>query len=206
MRRNPTSPSRKGPRPRRKAASAGRTSLARGRTSLFTRALHSRRPNETLPSGKEEGPVDYDAIVVGSGFGGTIAATRLALKGKRTLVLERGTWWISPEKLGKSPALAPGKQRMPDWLKATGQPVQYWPRPDHKEGLLDVFASVRTDLNRDGLYQFSLFKDATVVTASAVGGGSMIYTNVTIRPDAEVLQQIGLDLGDAEYKAAYDWM
>ena len=158
-----------------------------------------------LPA-KKGGLVDYDAIVIGSGFGGTIAATRLALKGKKTLILERGTWWITPEQLGKPPPLAPGKQRMPDWLKEQKQPVQYWPRPDHKEGLLDVFASVRTHLNRDGLYQFSIFKDATVVTASAVGGGSMIYTNVTIRPDAEVLDQIGLDLGDAEYQAAYDWM
>jgi cholesterol oxidase len=150
--------------------------------------------------------VDYDAIVIGSGFGGTVAATKLMGQGKKVLILERGTWWISPEKLGKPPELAPGKQRMPDWLKANEQPVQYWPRPDHKEGLLDVFASVRTDSNRDGLYKFSFFDEATIVTSSTVGGGSMIYSNVTIRPEGEVLQAIGLDLGDPEYEAAYAWM
>jgi cholesterol oxidase len=36
--------------------------------------------------------MDFDAIVIGTGFGGTIAATRLAAKGKKTLMLERGTW------------------------------------------------------------------------------------------------------------------
>src|SRR5213075_760401 len=104
--------------------------------------------------------MDFDAIIIGSGFGATIAATRLAGKGKKVLILERGTWWITPETLGKPPTPPAGKQPMPKWLKDRNEPVQYWPRPDHKEGLLDVFASVRTRLNRDGLYQFSLFDEA----------------------------------------------
>ena len=48
----------------------------------------------------------YDAIVIGTGFGGTVAATRLAAKHKKVLLLERGTWWFSPEKLGKPPVSA----------------------------------------------------------------------------------------------------
>jgi cholesterol oxidase len=35
----------------------------------------------------------YDAIIVGSGFGGAVCAARLAEKGMRVLVLERGPWW-----------------------------------------------------------------------------------------------------------------
>lgn len=35
----------------------------------------------------------FDAIVVGSGFGGSVAAARLAERGMRVLVLERGPWW-----------------------------------------------------------------------------------------------------------------
>jgi cholesterol oxidase len=150
--------------------------------------------------------MDFDAIIVGSGFGGTVAATRLASNGKRVLMLERGTWWITPETLGQPAPPPPERPPMRKWLNDRKEPVQYWPRPDHKEGLLDVFASVRTGLNKDGLYQFSLFDEATVVTSSAVGGGSMIYSNVTIRPEADALARIGLQLGDPEYDAAHAWM
>ncbi len=33
-----------------------------------------------------------DVVVIGSGFGGSVVANRLALAGKRVLVLERGPW------------------------------------------------------------------------------------------------------------------
>ena len=35
--------------------------------------------------------VVYDAIVIGSGFGGSVASTRLVENGLRILVIERGT-------------------------------------------------------------------------------------------------------------------
>ena len=38
-------------------------------------------------------PTPFDAIVIGSGFGGAITACRLAEKGMRVLVLERGRRW-----------------------------------------------------------------------------------------------------------------
>jgi len=37
--------------------------------------------------------MDYDAIVIGSGFGGAISACRLAEAGYRVLILERGRRW-----------------------------------------------------------------------------------------------------------------
>ena len=148
----------------------------------------------------------FDAIVIGTGFGGTIAATRLAAKGKKVLMLERGTWWVTPAKIGKAPP-SPRKP-IPVWAKEQSpkHPVQYWSRPNHRQGLLDFFASVRSGTNKDGLYQYSMFKQADILTASGVGGGSLIYSNVTVRPQAEVLQGIGLNLGDADYDAAYKWM
>ena len=38
-------------------------------------------------------PTDFDAIVIGSGFGGAVSALRLAEGGYRVLVLERGRRW-----------------------------------------------------------------------------------------------------------------
>jgi cholesterol oxidase len=45
----------------------------------------------------------YDAIVIGSGFGGGVAAARLAEAGRRVLVLERGKAY-GPGDFPRSPA------------------------------------------------------------------------------------------------------
>lgn len=142
----------------------------------------------------------FDAIVIGTGFGGTVAAVQLAAAGKSVLLLERGTFWRSPDPLSmKADTFGP-------WAKANNMPVQYWPRPDHRKGLVDFLAALRTSANPQGLYQYSRFHQADVLTACGVGGGSLIYSNVTIRPRNEALQAIGLNLGDPEFAAAREWM
>jgi len=142
----------------------------------------------------------YDAIVIGTGFGGTIASVQLVAQGKKVLLLERGTFWRSPDPLPLTP------DKFGKWAADNHMPVQYWPRPDHRKGLQDFFAALRTQLNSNGLYQYSMFNQADTLTANGVGGGSLIYSNVTIRPKDEALQRIGLNLGDAEFTAARQWM
>ena len=44
---------------------------------------------------------DFDYIVIGSGFGGSVAALRLSEKGYRVVVLEQGRRW-TPETLPKT--------------------------------------------------------------------------------------------------------
>lgn len=47
-------------------------------------------PSETSGSVAADAAVDYDVVVVGSGFGGSVAALRLTEKGYRVLVVEAG--------------------------------------------------------------------------------------------------------------------
>lgn len=37
--------------------------------------------------------IDYDYIIIGSGFGGSVSALRLSEKGYKVLVIEKGKWW-----------------------------------------------------------------------------------------------------------------
>ncbi len=47
-------------------------------------------PSSAMP------PPDFDHVVIGSGFGGSVAALRLSEKGHRVLVLEKGRWFNAP--------------------------------------------------------------------------------------------------------------
>jgi choline dehydrogenase-like flavoprotein len=59
-------------------------------------------------------PTSFDAIVIGSGFGGAIMARRLAEKGMRVLVLERGRRW--------EPSTYPRKPTDP-WIFSDSHPA-----------------------------------------------------------------------------------
>jgi cholesterol oxidase len=91
----------------------------------------------------------YDAVVVGSGFGGSIAALRLAEAGASVVVLERGRRY----------------------------PPESFPRDVQDVG--ELFAP-------SGLFDVRFFSGLGVVVANGVGGGSLVYANIHIRPDPVV--------------------
>jgi cholesterol oxidase len=100
--------------------------------------------------------MDFDAIVIGSGFGGSVAACRLSEAGARVLVLERGRRWdrnTYPSVTGK------------DWL---------WSH-DHPETL-------------NGWIDLRTFPHMAVAQGAAVGGGSLIYANISAVPSPSVLE------------------
>lgn len=96
---------------------------------------------------------EYDAVVIGSGFGGAVSACRLAQAGRKVLVLERGREW--------TPATYPRSDSDP-WL---------WNQEyAHR---FNGWADLRT------------FSDMWVVAAAGVGGGSLIYANVSVEAKPE---------------------
>jgi cholesterol oxidase len=98
---------------------------------------------------------DFDAIVVGSGFGGAVAACRLAENGFKVLVLERGRRWKSQYFPGKGTNF-PRRPEDPFLWSQTG--------PETNNGWFDI----------------RLFDRMVVVTAAGVGGGSLAYSNVSV--------------------------
>src|SRR5713226_4325308 len=138
--------------------------------------------------------MDYDVIIVGTGFGGTMAGLSLAraFPSLKILMLERGTWWTTPVGTVQDKEVTTY-----DFLaKTKTQPVQYWSSQNHFLGFLDLFTRCfRRGRNQDGLYNFtrlgtkgfwSLFRrqndGVSILSASGVGGGSLVYSNITIQP------------------------
>ena len=132
----------------------------------------------------------YEAVVIGSGFGGTITALTLANKfaespGRtdRVCVLERGQWWVSGEVPKTAEGTTDGKPTIREYLEGHDAPYATWPTSDDITGLLRVVASSRTIDPVKGVYDYRSMKNVSVLSASGVGGGSLIYFNLTARPD-----------------------
>jgi len=137
----------------------------------------------------------YTAVVIGSGFGGTMTALPLAAEFKRRgkretlLMLERGTWWTTPVPTAQDKAV-----KAYDFLRGKQQPVQFWSSAESFRGFVDIFTRCRRHArNPDGLYDLTNFgkrgllglsknDGVTILRASGVGGGSLVYANVTIQP------------------------
>lgn len=102
----------------------------------------------------------YDVVVIGSGYGGSIAASRLARAGKTVCVLERGD------------------ERQPGSYPNSGvgllENVQF-DTPIAREGPSTALIDVRYN------------KDINVVVGCGLGGTSLINAGIGIRPAADVL-------------------
>jgi cholesterol oxidase len=97
--------------------------------------------------------MNFDAIVIGSGFGGAITACRLAEAGYKVLILERGRRWDRTN--------YPRKPEDP-WVWSAMH-------PERQNGWLDL----------------RCFPHMTVAQGAAVGGGSLIYANISCEAPRE---------------------
>ena len=138
----------------------------------------------------------YEAVVIGSGFGGTVVSLSLSNKyekdgeGKSVCILERGQWWISPEIPLTKEGTIDHKSTILEYLVDNSMPYGVFPYPDNHQGLLKVFGNTRAVNKVKGLYDYRSMRNIDVITASGVGGGSLIYFNVTEKPDPSKLSII----------------
>jgi cholesterol oxidase len=113
---------------------------------------------------------DTEALIIGSGFGGSIASLRLAQAGIQTLVLERGRRWNI-----RSDGNTFSNFRNPDGRSA-------WLSPTNLFGQsVDVYTGVLETLNEDGV---------TVLAGAGVGGGSLVYNAIIYQPNRELFYRV----------------
>lgn len=101
----------------------------------------------------------YDVIVVGSGYGGGVTASRLSRAGKRVAVIERGREIVTgefPQKFGE----------LKNEFQVTGK-------------------SFRTG-SEQAIYDVRLGRDMHVLVACGLGGGSLVNAGVSLIPDRRV--------------------
>ncbi len=102
----------------------------------------------------------YDVVVVGSGYGGAIAASRFARAGRSVCVLERGV-----------------EHRVGDFPESLWQAVRS----------AQVRTGKRHFGSSTALFDVRFDDEVNVLVGCGVGGTSLINANVALRPRAEVL-------------------
>jgi cholesterol oxidase len=118
------------------------------------------------------------AVVIGSGFGGAVAALRLGQAGIDTVVLERGRRWPIRED-GNTFATFENPDGRAYWLRnQTGEGILGLPqlvKPiDRYVGVLDV-------IEGNGLY---------IGAGAGVGGGSLVFHAIIVKPRRDLFERV----------------
>jgi cholesterol oxidase len=118
----------------------------------------------------------YEAVVVGSGFGGAITGCRLAKKWDQggVLILERGKRYPMASFPRKPHDFAHNFWALPE------EKVR---RPRHVRRLID------RGEESHGIFDVRNYKHMDVVMGAGLGGGSLIYANVFMIPPEEVFDE-----------------
>src|SRR5262249_42345000 len=114
---------------------------------------------QRLSSPRDQIRPAYYVVVVGSGYGGGVAASRLSRAGQSVCVIEKGKEFLT----GEFPSRLPELRRE-----------------------LQVNGGKMRSGSRTSLFDFRLGADIHVLIGCGLGGGSLINAGVALRPDARV--------------------
>ena len=101
--------------------------------------------------------MEYDFVVIGSGFGGSVSALRLSQKGYRVAVVEQGGW-VTPHDMNEA---------------AHDQKKLFW----------------MPGIRLNGFFSQTVYKHLGVVGGVGVGGGSLVYAAVLLKPGTAFYQE-----------------
>jgi cholesterol oxidase len=65
-------------------------------------------------------------------------------------------------------------------------PFRTWAYPNDIKGMVTAIRNSRASNKVEGLYDFRRLKNVNVISGSGVGGGSLVYFNLTVKPDHDV--------------------
>jgi cholesterol oxidase len=140
-------------------------------------------------------PSHIKAVVIGSGFGGSVTALRLGQAGIETIVLERGQDWP-----------------MDPWREIhTYEPFRdgrgLWRRNSARYPIVAAYAPKFPVDYYGGVLDMTEYDDIEVWRGSCVGGGSKVNTAVTLEPRETYFRRIFQDILTAdEINTLYDEM
>ncbi len=125
--------------------------------------------------------VNFDVVIVGSGYGGAVIAKRLTEKGVSVLMLEMGRFWNTPGSDGKVFCGIKNPDGRALWFRDDLSPVtaKMSPIPSttaiaRDAGVLDVIET----------------PDMSVFCGRGVGGGSLVNMAMLVTPPQDVLQSV----------------
>jgi len=123
------------------------------------------------PAATGGGPLDYQAVIIGSGFGGAVVGCRTAKKWPgEVLVIERGKRYP----MGSFP-------RSPH-----GMAANFWNLASEDRARPSAIGSRR---DQHGLFDIRNYRHLDAVLCAGLGGGSLIYANVFLEPPAEIFEE-----------------
>lgn len=117
---------------------------------------------ERLALSLAEMDADYTVVVIGSGYGGGVAASRFARAGQRVCVLERGREWLPGEFPDTEPEALEQMQ-----LSASGKQIG----------------------REDALYEFHFDDDISIFKGCGLGGTSLVNANVALEAEPRVFER-----------------
>ncbi|MCK0153101.1 GMC oxidoreductase [Alcanivorax sp. S6407] len=138
----------------------------------------------------------HSTIVIGSGFGGAVAASTLVDAGESVLLLERGPWRDTSATreagIDRRAPLPAGRHALTGLIHRIG----------HRR-----LSGLGWRWSRRGLFDIHLGRDMTVVASNSVGGGSHVYSAMNTRPeDGDYWERPEAGIRAADMDKHYQWM